>query len=414
MPHTHLPARRPARSVTGLSTLAFATFFLAGCSTTSTRTAVDTRLAMRTDTGGFVTRLGADTIAVERFVRAPGRVEADVVLRVPATRRTKYVLTLDAAGRLARLESEEVALRAGAATRRETVVRDGDSLRIETTGGEGGPRARTIAAPASVLPFIDMVHWPYDVALVRMVEQRADSVAQPLLTGARAQDFRLARIGGDSVTITHPFRGTMRARIDAAGRLLGLDAGATTRKLVVTRELPPALDAVAAAWSAQDAAGRSLGALSGRAEARGTIAGATITVDYGTPSKRGRAIWGALVPFGQLWRTGANQATHLTTDRDLVLGSGGDTLLVPAGRYTLFSIPQADGGTLIVSRATDIAGTAYDPSRDLGRVRLTTRSLAEPVETFTISAVPAGAQASAGELRLEWDRTALVVPVRIR
>ena len=66
---------------------------------------------------------------------------------------------------------------------------------------------------------------------------------------------------------------------------------------------------IAAAWAAQDAAGRSLGALSGRAETREVVAGATIVVDYGTPAKRGRAIWGALVPWGRVWRTGANAAT---------------------------------------------------------------------------------------------------------
>jgi hypothetical protein len=169
--------------------------------------------------------------------------------------------------------------------------------------------------------------------------------------------------------------------------------------------------ALAVRWTEQDAAGRSLGALSGRAQMSATIAGARLGADYGTPSKRGREIWGVVVPFGQVWRTGANQATHFTTDRDLVFGTGPDTLLVPAGRYTLFSIPERDGGLLIINRQTDQAGTAYDASRDLGRVRLTARALAEPVEVFTIAANPEGA---GGVLRLQWDRTELVAPFRVR
>ena len=409
MPAMHQHPIRPIRPFAGVAALALAS--LSACATTPSTPGADASRATRPDSGGFVTRLGADTIALERFVRTPRRVEADVVLRVPRTTRTRYVMTLDAGGMLERMEAEEVPLQPGVAPRRETIVRAGDSLRIESTGGSAGDRARTVAAPATALPFIDMIHWPYEVALVRMRAAGGDSVVQPLLTGARTQDFRLARFGVDSATITHPFRGTMRARLDASGRLLGLDAGATTRKLVVVRQPVAPLDSVAARWAAQDAAGRSLGALSGRGEARGTIPGASIMVDYGTPSKRGRAIWGALVPYGQVWRTGANQATHLTTDRELVLGSGADTLRVPAGRYTLFSIPEAGGGTLIVSRATDIAGTAYDPSRDLGRVRLTARPLEAPVEVFTIAVREA---AGAGELALEWDRTALVVPVRVR
>jgi hypothetical protein len=367
-------------------------------------------VAAMADSGDFVTRLGADTLVVERFVRTPRRVEADVVLRVPQTTRTRWVLALDADGMLERMDAEQLALRPGAPVRRESIVRAGDSLRVEVTDAQG-TRARSVAAPAEVLPFIDMVHWPYEVALVRMRAAARDSVVQPLLTGARTADFRLARIGGDSVTVTHPFRGTMRALTDARGRLLGLDAGATTRKLVVVRQPAGSLGDIAAAWAAQDAAGRPQGALSGRAETREVVAGANIVVDYGTPAKRGRAIWGALVPWGRVWRTGANQATHLTTDRDLVLGSGADTLRVPAGRYTLFSIPESGGGTLIVSRATDIAGTAYDPAHDLGRVRLTMRTLPESIETFTIAARPA---AGGGELALEWDRAALVVPFRVR
>jgi hypothetical protein len=215
------------------------------------------------------------------------------------------------------------------------------------------------------------------------------------------------------MTITHPARGTMRVRVDARGRLLALDAGATTRKLLVERRpwMPAAaFDALAASWAGQDAAGRSLGALSGRGQMSATIAGARLTADYGTPSKRGRDIWGTLVPYGQVWRTGANQATHFTTDRDLVLGAGADTLVVPAGRYTLFSIPERDGGVLIVNRQTEQAGTAYDAARDLGRVRLTARPLAEPLEVFTIAATPEG---PGGLLRLQWDRTELVTPFRV-
>jgi hypothetical protein len=100
------------------------------------------------------------------------------------------------------------------------------------------------------------------------------------------------------------------------------------------------VDDIVERWTEQDAAGRSVGALSGRARMTSNVGGATISLDYGTPSKRGRSIWGALVPFGAVWRTGANQATHFETDRDLVLGTGRDTLVVPTGRYTLFSIPE--------------------------------------------------------------------------
>ena len=364
------------------------------------------------DSAAFVTRLGTDTLAVERFVYSrdtrSGRIEADVLLRVPRTTRTRYTLELSAAGELLRLETV-------GPRRRETITRTGDSLRVETTD-TGAPRVRMVAAEARVLPFIDMVHWPFEPALMRLRASGATQVVQPLLTGARVAGFAMAAVGTDSMTITHPSRGTMRVRVDAAGRLLALDAGATTRKLLVERGRwgDVDVDALASRWTSEDAAGRSLGALSGRRRDTATVAGATIIVDHGTPTKRGRPIWGALVPFGQVWRTGANTATHFTTDRDLVLGAGAETLTVPAGAYTLFSIPDPGGGVLIVSRDTGQAGTAYNPARDLGRVALEWRALAEPVDMFTLAVTPdAGGGEGAGAIRLQWDARELVARFRV-
>nr|NIP82271.1 DUF2911 domain-containing protein [Gemmatimonadota bacterium]NIQ58013.1 DUF2911 domain-containing protein [Gemmatimonadota bacterium]NIU78194.1 DUF2911 domain-containing protein [Gammaproteobacteria bacterium]NIX47185.1 DUF2911 domain-containing protein [Gemmatimonadota bacterium]NIY11563.1 DUF2911 domain-containing protein [Gemmatimonadota bacterium] len=150
-----------------------------------------------------------------------------------------------------------------------------------------------------------------------------------------------------------------------------------------------------------DHRGEGVGALSGRGEATGQIGGATLAVDYGVPHKRGREIFGALVPYDEVWRTGANRATHLTTDRDLVIGGE----RVPAGAYTLFTIPGPDAWTLIINSATDITGTAYDPETDFARVPMRVRALDRTVEDFTIEVDPEGF------LRLRWDRTEAYVPV---
>ena len=364
------------------------------------------------DSAVFVTRLGSDTLVVERVVRSPRGVEADVAMRVPRTTRTRYVLDLSPSGNLERMEAVTFDTTGGGKTpiRRQLVTRAGDSLRIETVAGEQRT-TRSVAADGGVLPFIDMVHWPYEIALMRFRSAGIGEKGQPLLTGARVSNFALARVGGDSMTITHPSRGTMRVHSDASGRLLALDAGATTRKLTVERRPWMPIDDIVRRWTAMDAAGKSLGALSGRGESTSKVGGATITLDYGTPAKRGRTIWGALVPFGTVWRTGANEATHFETDRDLVFGTGGDTLFVPAGRYTLFSIPERDGGLLIINKETGQAGTAHDPAQDLGRVRLATRPLSSPVEVFTIKAETDG---GAHLLHLQWDNAERVVPFRVR
>jgi hypothetical protein len=368
------------------------------------------RLPSAPDSTVFVTRLGADTLVVERVVHRPGRIDADVLSRVPRTMHTVYALELNPAGELTRYYAEVHDLRDGTVARRDSVVRVGDSLRVVTTTG-GDWRVTTLAAPRGTLPFIDMVHWPYEVLLQR-ARLGAGSMTAPLLTGNRITEFRVERISVDSATITHPLRGTMRAQVDVLGRLVRLDASGTTRKLVLERRGWMSFDDLTSRWIALDKAGRGVTALSGRAQTSAKLGAVNLSVDYGTPAARGRAIWGALVPYGKVWRTGANEATHLTVDGGtLVIGSGADTLAVPAGRYTLYSIPEPAGGTLIVNRQTGQGGTTYEVARDLGRVRLASRPLSSPVEQFTIAI--AGA-ATSGELRLQWSGTELFVPVRTR
>jgi len=112
-----------------------------------------------------------------------------------------------------------------------------------------------------------------------------------------------------------------------------------------------------------------------------TLSSGSITIDYGAPSMRGREIFGALVPYGEVWRTGANAATTLTTTVPLMIGD----LSVPAGKYTLYSLPTAESFTLIVNKQTGQWGTVYDKTQDLGRVKTTVAEISSPVETFVIS-----------------------------
>lgn len=135
---------------------------------------------------------------------------------------------------------------------------------------------------------------------------------------------------------------------------------------------------------------------------RGTqgMSPARIAIDYGQPHLRGRKLHtGDLVPLETVWRLGANQATELDTGVDLMIGN----LVVPKGKYTLFALPSASGWKLIVNRNTGQWGTEYVPAQDVGRVDLRKRSLATPIESFSMWLIPAqGAGAPRGELRFAW------------
>jgi hypothetical protein len=133
--------------------------------------------------------------------------------------------------------------------------------------------------------------------------------------------------------------------------------------------------------------------------------GKTVTIAYSRPSMRGREIFGGLVPYGQVWRTGANAATSLKTDVDLTIGGAA----VPAGSYTLYSIPSESGWKLIINKQTGQWGTAYDEKQDLARVDMKVAKNASPTEQFTISLEKSGA--TGATLKLDWASTTASVAV---
>ena len=114
---------------------------------------------------------------------------------------------------------------------------------------------------------------------------------------------------------------------------------------------------------------------------KATIDGATVTIEYGRPSMRGRKIMGELVPYGKVWRTGADEATTLTTDKAIQIGGAS----LPAGKYTLYTLPGASDWQLIVNKQTGQWGTEYDQKQDLARTPLKKSAPSAPVEQLTIS-----------------------------
>lgn len=137
----------------------------------------------------------------------------------------------------------------------------------------------------------------------------------------------------------------------------------------------------------------------------GTVGEANITVTYGRPYKKGREIYGGLVPFDAVWRTGADEATTLETDRDLMLGE----LHVPAGKYSVYTIPSVEKWTLIVNNVADQWGTQYDEAQDLGRAEMSVAEASEMTEQLTI-AIEAG-EGSNGTLSIVWDMTVAALPI---
>jgi hypothetical protein len=130
-----------------------------------------------------------------------------------------------------------------------------------------------------------------------------------------------------------------------------------------------------------------------------TVGGGTIDIHYNTPHMHGRKIMGCLVPYGKVWRTGANPATTLITSVPLVFG----TLLVPAGTHTLYTLPGADTWQLIVNKQTGQWGLTYNQDQDLGRMPMKAKPMKAPQEVMSISFENTTAVST--ELHVRWETT---------
>ena len=144
------------------------------------------------------------------------------------------------------------------------------------------------------------------------------------------------------------------------------------------------------------------------------IDGSEVTIVYGRPYSKDpktgapRKIWGELVPFGKVWRTGADEATLLTTKQAFDIG--GTT--VPAGSYSLYTLPDANGAKLIVNKQTGQWGTKYDEKQDLARIDMKKETASKPADQFTIAIEknPAGG----GTLKMTWENTQYSVALKAK
>jgi hypothetical protein len=130
-----------------------------------------------------------------------------------------------------------------------------------------------------------------------------------------------------------------------------------------------------------------------------TVAGGTIDVKYNSPRMRGRKIMGGLVPYGQVWRTGANPATTLITSVPLKFGD----LTVPAGTHTIYTLPAEGTWQLIINNQTGQWGTEYHQEQDLGRVPMKSKPMSSPQENMTITFE--NTTPNSTEMHVKWEKT---------
>lgn len=140
-----------------------------------------------------------------------------------------------------------------------------------------------------------------------------------------------------------------------------------------------------------------------RKQANGKIGKVTIDVDYGAPSVRDRVIWGDLVPYGKIWRAGANENTTISFDSDVTIGKNS----VPAGKYGLFIIPKKDGAwSLVLSKKNDAWGSnAYSADNDLFRMDIKPKIEDKNIEQLSFTVFKKGVQ-------FAWENARIWIPIK--
>ena len=343
----------------------------------------------------FVARLGNDTMQVERFSVRGTHLEGTVVTAVPSTRIIRWQADLDARGGFARYEASTTGadgLPIADVPAQVVMTWLGDSLIRElVTKGERSEQRLAVPSgtvPGPSLPYLGtsflLWEWGFRQANASVPDSTGARVIPQLTSIARQlrpSRTRFWQVGTDSAEAD--YFGVARSGwiFDAAGNLLRADWRGTTYRYRIERTAPIDVEALARTWHARDQAGQGIGAMSPRDTVAETIGTLGITIDYSRPARRGRTIWGDVVPFDRVWRLGADMATQITLSADAMVGG----TLVPAGRYSLWMLPQQAGSSmLVINKQAQIFGTQYNAKEDLVRIPLTRAPLATHVERLTL------------------------------
>lgn len=358
----------------------------------------------------FVSTLGADTMAVEVYLRTPKVIEGTLVERSPQTRLTEYQAELDEAGHIRSLSWSTMTPATnprGAAPVSGSITIEGDSATVVREGGQN-PGVSRVTAPEGVILSLGRTAASMFV-FEQVATQRLGGDDEILIMGTNGSAARanaVQTISAESISMDY-FGNQRIGRVDDQGQLVEVSGAQTTNKMDSKRVEAFLVGSLADRWAALDAAGQGIGTPSPAATAVAEVDGANIEIQYSQPAKRGRDIWGGLVPNGTVWRTGANAATHLTTSRDLIFGDH----TLAAGTYTLWSLWEDGSYSIILNEQTNQWGTAYDGSNDLFSVDAAAEDAPNSIERFTISIEDTEA---GGDLVLSWDMTHFRVPFTVQ
>jgi len=374
---------------------------------------------------GFVTMLGSDTISVESVTRQGNTITSDEADRFPRVEVRHTVVDLNDNGSILHLlmDIQTPSEPPGQQNRKVIAEVANNKVHLSKIDSTGTVNRDFPTGGSIVVAHVQQMYSLYELYFAAALKQAA---ASKLAAGTPVQmrqfyidrEFDRFPLGHATVTprergkaeVTHDWlSGTGEAMMDSGYNMLSYSGARTTYKVQVTRlATPPDVKRIADRFEANEKEGGSVKSLSVRDTSSAQIGNATFTVDYGRPLLRGRTLLGDVIPYDYVWRTGANAATQFTTSAPIKLAG----MQVPAGKYTLFTVPHASGVDLIINKQTGQWGTEYNRSLDLATARMKSEVPSTPVEKFTISIIPGDNQH--GSLVLEWGSFRWIAPIEVQ
>ena len=366
------------------------------------------------ETYGFVATLGTDTTSVERITRTPTHIVGDAVGRSPMVTRRHWDAELAADGSVKKWSLDTYIPNADSADRHLHHTAEFLADRVALSRGTSDSTRKWAYKREfpSIVPWNAFLYGTYELLLDAARRQGGSArIGHYFFEGwdeghIGYADVRRNRDGSSYLIGSTGLSGDGLARVDTLGRLASYSGAGTTYKQEVRRVADvPNLDSLTTRLAADEKAKGVATSLSPREIVHAAIGNAELTIDYGSPARRGRTLVGGLIPLGEVWRTGANAATQLKTSAPIRLAG----VPLATGTYTLWTLPSKGGVDLIINKQSGQWGTDYRSNFDLARRPMKVDSVPGNVERFTIR-IAQGA-AGAGQLVMEWGTFRWAAPL---
>jgi hypothetical protein len=350
---------------------------------------------------GLVTyRLGTDTTIVQYFEFDHRKFHTTIFTFTGTITRYEGNGELDEAGDIKKIFSKSFSLDTSANWKllgEGTDIFNGDSTVY--TGMQNGKELRRTMASKGIVFNVDPVNFyvfPYIGFFAP--SKKGDTIFHCHFALGECRQLHVTRTGTNELKVGSNVLGRLKFFVDDRGRMQGFDAIGSSINLVASVErenknYDEYLDAMARRrWTEKSFAPRTF-----RDTARLVLENKKIEVDYWRPYRRNRQIFGAVVPWDRVWRTGANNATQLRSDNDLEFNGN----KLNSGKYSIWTYPTEDGWQLILNKKADVWGTEYDSTANIFRVPLNVEKTEIAVEILSISLLPGNNDTA--RLLIEWE-----------